>query len=148
MKETAILTIATKLTSSLSLFLNFHREKLISTDLSKLLINTLLPEFEPYFYKKGDPIVSLDTLSFSQTHTKCIEVYKFLKSFITFGDIITYGELGKRFDVHPRFIAYCMKINPFPVIIPCHRVISINGIGGYSAGVSIKKELLKHEGII
>jgi methylated-DNA-[protein]-cysteine S-methyltransferase len=39
--------------------------------------------------------------------------------------------------------------NPLPIIIPCHRVIRKNGdIGGYSSGLSIKKWLLAHEGII
>jgi methylated-DNA-[protein]-cysteine S-methyltransferase len=38
--------------------------------------------------------------------------------------------------------------NPLPIIIPCHRVIRKNGdIGGYSSGLSIKRWLLRHEGI-
>jgi methylated-DNA-[protein]-cysteine S-methyltransferase len=38
--------------------------------------------------------------------------------------------------------------NPIPIIIPCHRVIRKNGdIGGYSSGVTIKRWLLRHEGI-
>lgn len=38
--------------------------------------------------------------------------------------------------------------NPYPVIIPCHRVIKSDGsIGGYSRGLGLKKRLLKREGI-
>ena len=41
-----------------------------------------------------------------------------------------------------------MKKNPFPVIVPCHRVVRSNGdIGGYAFGVNIKKNMLSKEGI-
>ena len=42
-----------------------------------------------------------------------------------------------------------MKKNPFPVIIPCHRVVKSNGeIGGYAYGINIKKSMLVKEGIL
>jgi len=37
--------------------------------------------------------------------------------------------------------------NAIPIIIPCHRVTAINGLGGYSGGISKKSWLLWHEGI-
>jgi methylated-DNA-[protein]-cysteine S-methyltransferase len=38
--------------------------------------------------------------------------------------------------------------NPFPIIIPCHRVIRTDGsIGGYQGGVEMKRALLEMEGI-
>ena len=41
-----------------------------------------------------------------------------------------------------------MKNNPFPVIIPCHRVVKFNGeIGGYVYGEKIKSNMLSKEGI-
>ena len=41
-----------------------------------------------------------------------------------------------------------MKNNPFPVIIPCHRVVRSDGdVGGYAFGIDIKKNLLLNEGI-
>ena len=41
-----------------------------------------------------------------------------------------------------------MKKNPFPVIIPCHRVVKSNGdIGGYAFGINVKKTMLSKEGI-
>ena len=36
--------------------------------------------------------------------------------------------------------------NPFPVIVPCHRVLASNGLGGYSGGLEIKEFLLELEG--
>ena len=41
-----------------------------------------------------------------------------------------------------------MKNNPFPIIIPCHRVVKFNGeIGGYAYGKKIKSNILSKEGI-
>jgi methylated-DNA-[protein]-cysteine S-methyltransferase len=38
--------------------------------------------------------------------------------------------------------------NPLPIIIPCHRVLAAGGkLGGFSAGLSRKRQLLKIEGI-
>ena len=148
MKKTAIPTTVTKLTPSLSLSLNFYKGKLLSVEFIKESIDILLPEFEPYFYGKGDVEISFESLKFMKNHTKCIQIYKFLKKFITFGEVVTYGEVAKIFGVSPRLVGYCMRINPFPVVIPCHRVLSKKGLGGYSAGLEIKKELLRHEGVI
>ena len=47
-----------------------------------------------------------------------------------------------------RTIGLIMKNNPFPVIIPCHRVVKFNGeIGGYAYGEKIKSHMLSKEGI-
>jgi methylated-DNA-[protein]-cysteine S-methyltransferase len=59
--------------------------------------------------------------------------------------VITYKELGERFGFHQRKIAYLMKINPFVYVVPCHRVIAKNSIGGYQFSVELKKELLDFE---
>lgn len=45
-----------------------------------------------------------------------------------------------------RAVGQALKRNPYPVIIPCHRVIRSDGtIGGYSRGISRKKKLLNYE---
>ncbi|HET7345578.1 MAG TPA: MGMT family protein, partial [Nitrososphaeraceae archaeon] len=47
-----------------------------------------------------------------------------------------------------RAIGRIMNKNPFPVIIPCHRVILSNGkIGGYAWGENVKTNMLSKEGI-
>ena len=66
------------------------------------------------------------------------------------GKITTYKELARSvgLDNGQRVIGQIMKKNPFPVIIPCHRVVKSNGeIGGYAYGISIKKSMLVKEGI-
>ena len=66
------------------------------------------------------------------------------------GKITTYKELARSVGLEngQRVIGQIMKKNPFPVIIPCHRVVKSNGeIGGYGYGISIKKSMLVKEGI-
>ncbi|MBK9588287.1 MAG: methylated-DNA--[protein]-cysteine S-methyltransferase [Sphingomonadaceae bacterium] len=53
---------------------------------------------------------------------------------IPFGETATYGAVAQRVGTIPRAIGQACKINPFPIIIPCHRVISSSGREYYSAG--------------
>lgn len=67
---------------------------------------------------------------------------------IPLGKTETYGALAKAVG-HPRAAravgSACGK-NPIGIIIPCHRVLSSSGLGGYSSGLGKKKWLLRHEG--
>ena len=66
------------------------------------------------------------------------------------GKITTYGELSKAVGLKngQRAIGMIMKKNPFPVIVPCHRVVKSNGkIGGYVYGEKVKSQMLVNEGI-
>lgn len=66
------------------------------------------------------------------------------------GMVTTYGELAKAVGLKngQRVIGRIMNKNPYPVIIPCHRVILSNGkVGGYSWGKNIKSKMLSKEGI-
>ena len=77
------------------------------------------------------------------------KVYKKLLQ-VPSGKITTYGELSRLVGLKngQRIIGHIMKKNPFPVIVPCHRVIKSNGsIGGYTFGIERKKNMLKKEGI-
>ena len=53
---------------------------------------------------------------------------------IPYGQIVTYSDIAKKVNLHPRFIGNVCRINPFPIIIPCHRVISKNGSNFYQWG--------------
>ena len=66
------------------------------------------------------------------------------------GKITTYGELAKAvgFRNGQRAVGKIMNKNPYPVIIPCHRVVKSDGtVGGYAFGEQIKINMLKKEGI-
>ena len=66
---------------------------------------------------------------------------------IPVGEVISYSELARKIDSGARAVAGACRNNPFPGIIPCHRVVSVNGLGGYAGETSgkffeIKKKLL------
>ncbi|WP_420413342.1 methylated-DNA--[protein]-cysteine S-methyltransferase [Roseibium sp.] len=67
---------------------------------------------------------------------------------IPYGETRTYGDLAKELDTYGQPIGQACGANPIPVIIPCHRILSANGLGGYSGagGTDIKIALLKLEG--
>lgn len=66
------------------------------------------------------------------------------------GKTVTYSELAARIGQPKavRAVASALGRNPVPVLVPCHRVVSKNGLGGYAFGPEIKKLLLREENII
>ena len=77
------------------------------------------------------------------------KIYKKLAKVPT-GQITTYGELAKAVGLKngQRAVGRIMNKNPFPVIIPCHRVVMSTGkIGGYAYGQDIKTKMLSDEGV-
>ena len=71
---------------------------------------------------------------------------------IPVGTVLTYGELAQRLDTAARAIGGACRSNPIPILIPCHRVVSRQGLGGYAGEVTgdplaIKRWLLRHEGV-
>lgn len=68
---------------------------------------------------------------------------------IPFGKVESYQSIAQKVGIPKagRAVGQANGQNPFPVVIPCHRVIAAHGtMGGYSAGLSIKEFLLSHEG--
>ena len=53
---------------------------------------------------------------------------------IPWGETRTYLQLAQAAGGSPRAVGGAMGANPIPIIIPCHRVLATNGIGGYSGG--------------
>ncbi len=71
------------------------------------------------------------------------------------GEHITYGELAARSGtgLPARAVGAVMSANPVPVVVPCHRVLASDGLGGYSGGsgrdgLEVKRWLLVHEGTL
>ena len=104
----------------------------------------ILKCFDLYFKGKKRKIrceYNLDASEFTK------RVLKIVKR-IPYGKVKYYSEIAERIGSSPRAIGQVLKRNPLPVLIPCHRVIAKNGLGGYSSGLEVKKALLKLEGII
>ena len=77
------------------------------------------------------------------------KVYKKLLD-VPKGQITTYGELAKAVGLKhgQRVIGKIMNKNPYPVLVPCHRVVMSSGkIGGYAYGEHIKMKMLSDEGV-
>jgi len=70
---------------------------------------------------------------------------------IPYGETSTYGEIAKILKTSPRAVGNACRNNPLPIVIPCHRVLAANGIGGYDGAkagklLDIKRQLLQLEG--
>ena len=64
------------------------------------------------------------------------------------GYVTTYGSVSKVAGGGARAVGNVMARNPFPLIIPCHRVVRGDlSLGGYSGGISVKRFLLEIEGV-
>lgn len=68
---------------------------------------------------------------------------------IPYGELISYGDLARRVG-RPggaRAVGQANGRNPIPIVVPCHRVVaSGGGLGGFSAGLPVKRHLLAIEG--
>jgi methylated-DNA-[protein]-cysteine S-methyltransferase len=52
---------------------------------------------------------------------------------IPYGQTRTYGEIAKEVGINARAVGQACGRNPIPILLPCHRVVAANGLGGFSA---------------
>ena len=71
---------------------------------------------------------------------------------IPVGQVRTYGQLAYQIGSGPRAVANACGANNLPLVVPCHRVVAQNGLGGFMQGrqngLLIKQWLLRHEGVL
>jgi methylated-DNA-[protein]-cysteine S-methyltransferase len=96
-------------------------------------------DFEEY------PISSDHLTEFQQRVIECCRCIKY-------GETVSYGDLAQTagFPRAARAVGSVMRSNRHPLLVPCHRVVSSSGLGGYSAadGLDTKRRLLTLEGVI
>lgn len=68
------------------------------------------------------------------------------------GTTVTYGDLAAQLGTSARAVGGACRANPCPIVVPCHRVVAKQGLGGFAGDTSgrklaIKRWLLRHEGI-
>ncbi len=76
------------------------------------------------------------------------EVWSHLGS-INYGTVRTYGDVAIAIE-HPhayRAVGNANSKNPWAIVVPCHRVVASNGIGGYGGRLDVKRFLLRLEGV-
>ena len=81
-----------------------------------------------------------------------LAVLSYLRDHVRYGRVVSYGELAaKAAGIPARGIGVVMAGNRLPIVIPCHRVVAANGLGGYSGGdpgreLETKRWLMELEG--
>jgi methylated-DNA-[protein]-cysteine S-methyltransferase len=110
--------------------------------------NRVAARLRSYFAGSRDPFadVELDLDGYTPFQLAVVEALRR----VPWGEVVTYGELAALAG-HPnaqRAAGSVCAQNRFPLVVPCHRVVSATGIGGYGAsGVDVKRRLLEHEGV-
>jgi methylated-DNA-[protein]-cysteine S-methyltransferase len=109
-------------------------------------ISVLKIVFDIYEGKQGIDLSSID-FDFSDLTPKQVLVYKAAMN-IPYGKIMPYGIVAENAGLPgaARFVGNVMASNRFAPLVPCHRVVSSTGIGGFSGGIERKISLLQREG--
>jgi methylated-DNA-[protein]-cysteine S-methyltransferase len=90
--------------------------------------------------------LTLDWGDVEERHRRVLET---LVAAAPFGSTVTYGELGRLAgEPDPREIGVMMARNPIPLVVPCHRVLASDGLGGYGGGLELKRRLLELEHVL
>jgi O-6-methylguanine DNA methyltransferase len=106
----------------------------VPPDFSALDLRGMLEQLEQF------PISFEDAPPFHQ------RIWKRLRQ-IPWGTALTYADLARAVDSPRAFraVGQACGANPLPLIVPCHRVLAEDGLGGFSAGLAWKKQLLELE---
>ncbi|MBD3166901.1 methylated-DNA--[protein]-cysteine S-methyltransferase [bacterium] len=110
-------------------------------------VNRVLEAFRRYF--SGEDPLGMSTLCVSYpvgiTDFR-LRIYEALRT-IPPGDTVSYGELAAMAGKPgaARAVGTAMAENPVPIVIPCHRVVATDGLGGFTGGLDLKKTLLRLE---
>lgn len=106
----------------------------------------IVDEIRNYF---DNPRHQFDFGLYMEGTTFQLDVWEALQD-IPSGEVVSYKNLARDLRTSARAIGNACRANPMPIIIPCHRVVSESGIGGYcgtteGALIDVKQWLLKHE---
>ncbi len=128
--------------------ISFLQGNKIAKDTSNAFIEDVGKQISSYLIDSSFildfPVLQIGTL-FQQN------VWKELRN-IPAGETYTYSELSRLLHSSPRAVGRACATNSLVLYYPCHRVVAVNGIGGFSGEtdpnsvfLNIKRWLLKHE---
>lgn len=137
----------------------------IETDATSLLRITFSPPSYNFITEYGEELIAIIQTQilqyFANPNTKFTipikpEGTKFQQKIwqelltISPGETKTYMDIAKKLATSPRAVGNACRANPIPIIIPCHRVVAKNGLGGFGGActgklLAIKKWLQTHE---
>lgn len=99
----------------------------------------------------GGAFAALNTLPWATNGTAFQQAVWTALTQIPSGQTITYSELARRVGrpAAVRAAGHANGANPLGIVVPCHRVIGLNGaLTGYGGGIERKRWLLAHEGAL
>jgi len=134
---------------SLGLYILVERER---SSIKRIFFSGAAPELPgrlaemiAHYLEQGGPCPQAD-LDLSRCTQFQNRIYELVRS-IPRGSSMTYGEVAQKAG-RPgaaRAVGRAMAANPFAILVPCHRVVARNGLGGYAYGREIKEKLLRLE---
>lgn len=98
-------------------------------------------------YFTGEPVDFPDRLDFDGATLFQQSVWQTVQA-IPYGETRSYAWVSRQsgYVGAARAVGQALKKNPFPIVVPCHRVIGSDGdLGGFSGGVGMKEILLRLE---
>ena len=115
-------------------------------------VQRVLGQLREYFAgQRGDFDLPLDLPPLEPTTLAVLTALRAVRA----GETVTYAELARRSGtgVPARAIGSIMAANPVPLVVPCHRVVAADGLGGFSGGepgheLATKRWLLENEGAL
>jgi methylated-DNA-[protein]-cysteine S-methyltransferase len=76
--------------------------------------------------------------------TVSARIYRAVRE-VPYGSTATYGQIAALVGTSPRAVGRAMAHNLTPLVVPCHRIVAADGIGGFSPALEIKELLLVRE---
>lgn len=126
------------------------RESFLRALVSRAIPFAPLPEVTAAIeaYRRGQGAFFAKLIVFPEGTPHQVRVWQALIE-IPAGETMTYGALAHEVFGHgsrgARAVGQAIGANPLPFFIPCHRVVAVNGLGGYGQGLTIKRKLLDFE---
>jgi len=105
-----------------------------------------LRAFLDIYFSGGDKVQHIDFPLFSRGTVFQKKVWRHLCK-IPYGQTSTYAEVAKKIGAPgaARAVGSACARNPYLILVPCHRVVAQNSLGGFALGLSAKMLLLNHE---
>ena len=107
------------------------------------LHGTVPPPFIRYCAGKEESFLSQESVATSYP-TLYGQIYQEVRK-VPYGETNTYGEIAGKVATSARVVGQAMRRNPTPLVIPCHRIVGKNAIGGFTPSPEIKEALVLME---
>lgn len=126
--------------------INFLTKNIPLKSSSIPLINKTIIELENYF---SNPHF-IFTIPLHADGTELQKKIWHLMQKIPVGQTLSYSEIADKLNTSPRVVGNACRANPIPILIPCHRIVAKNHIGGFAGAIkgeliNMKTWLLTHE---